>query len=382
MKKVLFLAWAITSIFVFTACEEENDLTFIATAPDGVEFVNTFSTEYLLSEDTEDNIAERFVWEPADFGAPVNITYDLHASLSPDFSEFDVVGSTNGTNLAVTVGTLIDYAEDLGLDDDPATTDENGNANNMGTVYFRLRAYAGTGTGNNTDILSETSTLPIVWIEQAPTGGACDPIYVVGAGAPDAGWNWGSPIEFSCENDVFTAKMRLANDAFRFFTTEGDWASGLNYPYYEGEGYTIDPLLENAQDGDSNFSFIGEPGIYTVVVDDVNKTITLTPSSSYWLVGAATPGGWSWDAPTEAVEVSPNVYQATLEFNNEAFRFFTVRDDWGSGLNYPFYEEEGYDISDLFENAMDGDSNFQFVGTPGTYTVTVDNNAQTITMEQ
>lgn len=382
MKKVLFLAWAICSIFIFTACEEENELTFIATTPDGVEFVNSFSTEYFLSEDTEDNIAERFVWEPADFGAPVNITYDLHASLSSDFSEFDVVGSTNGTNLAVTVGDLIDYAEDLGLDDDPATTDEAGNPNNTGEVHFRLRAYAGSGTGNNTEAFSDPSTLSIVWVEQAPTGGACDPIYVVGAGAPDAGWNWGSPIVFECENDVFTAKMRLANDAFRFFTEEGNWDTGQNYPYYESEGYTIDPLLENAQDGDSNFSFIGEPGIYTVVVDDVNKTITLTPSSSLWMVGAATPGGWSWDAPTEAVEISPNVYQATLEFSVEAFRFFTVRDDWGSGLNYPYYEEEGYTISDLFENAMDGDSNFQFVGTPGTYTVTVDNNAQTITMEQ
>lgn len=382
MKKIFALVWAISALFIFTACEEENELTFIATSPDGVAFVNSFSTEYFLSEDTEDNIAERFVWEPADFGAPVNITYDLHASTAADFSEFDVVGSTNGTNLAVTVGTLIDYAEDLGLDDDPATTDEAGDPNNTGEVYFRLRAYAGDGTGNNTDVLSDPVTIPIVWIEQAPTGGACDPIYVVGAGAADAGWNWGSPIEFTCENNVYTAKMRLVNDAFRFFLTEGDWASGQNYPYYAGEGYTIDPLLEDAMDGDNNFRFIGEPGIYTVVVDDNNKTITLTPSSSLWLVGAATPGGWSWDAPTEAVEVSPDVWQATLEFNVEAFRFFTVEGDWGSGLNYPYYEGEGYDISPLFENAMDGDSNFQFVGTPGTYTVTVNTIDKTITMEQ
>jgi len=382
MKKIFALVWAISALFIFTACEEENELTFVATSPDGVSFVNSFSTEYFLSEDTEDNIAERFVWEPADFGTPVNITYDLHASTTADFTEFDVVGSTNGTNLAVAVGTLIDYAEDLGLDDDPATTDDAGNPNNTGEIYFRLRAYAGSGTGNNTDVLSDPVTIPIVWIEQAPVGGACDPIYVVGAGAPDAGWNWGSPVEFTCESDVFTAKMRLANDAFRFFTSEGDWGSGLNYPYYEGEGYTIDPLLENAQDGDSNFQFIGEPGIYTVVIDDNNKTITLTPSSSLWLVGAATPGGWSWDAPTEAVEVSPNIWQATLEFNNEAFRFFTAEGDWGSGLNYPYYEDEGYDISPLFENAMDGDSNFQFVGTPGTYTMTVNAIDQTITMEQ
>lgn len=382
MKKLLFLAFAMTSLFIFSGCEEENDITFIAIPPDGVTFVNTFSNNYLLSEDTEDNIAERFVWEPADFGSPVNITYDLHASLVADFSEFDVVGSTNGTNLAITVGALIDYAEDLGLDDDPNTTDDAGNPNNTGQVYFRLRAYAGTGTGNNTDMLSDPVTLNLLWIEQADPGGACASIWVVGAGAPDAGWNWGSPIEFTCQSNVYTAKIRLANDAFRFFTTEGDWASGQNYPFYESEGYTIDPLFENAQDGDSNFRFIGEPGVYTLVVDDNNKTITLTPSSSLWMVGAATPGGWSWDAPTEAVEISPNVWQATMEFANETFRFFQVRDDWSSGLNYPYYVEEGFDISDLFEDALDGDNNFRFIGTPGTYTVTVDNNARTITMEQ
>ena len=48
-----------------------------------------------------------------------------------------------------------------------------------------------------------------------------------------------------------------------------------NYPFYEGEGYTIDANFENAADGDSNFSFIGTPGTYTLTIDTVNKTIAL-----------------------------------------------------------------------------------------------------------
>ena len=70
-----------------------------------------------------------------------------------------------------------------------------------------------------------------------------------------------------------------------------------------------------------------------------------------------------------------------MNLSNDALRFFTVRDDWGSGRNYPFYETEGYTIDANFENANDGDSNFRFVGTPGTYTLYMDTIAKTITLE-
>lgn len=382
MKKIFFSILAFSLVLFFQACEEDNELIFIAKPPaEGVSFTNTFLAEYLLSEDTKDNIAERFVWNPANFGAPTNVAYDVQASIDPNFATFDLLGTSSVTNLAVTVKQLLKYAEDLGLDDDPNTTDANGNPNNTGTVYFRLRAYAGAGTGNNTEVLSNPQALNIRWLEQADPSGACASIYVVGAAAVDAGWNWNSPIVFNCSNKVNTAKINLTNETFRFFTTEGDWGSGLNYPYYEGEGYTIDALLENAHDGDSNFRFIGEPGIYVVVVDDNAKTITLTPSGPLYLVGAATPGGWAWDAPTIAPEVRVNVWQTTVALTNETFRFFTVRNDWSSGLNYPYYEEEDYTIDPRLENGMDGDSNFRFIGTPGTYTITVNANDKTITLD-
>jgi len=45
--------------------------------------------------------------------------------------------------------------------------------------------------------------------------------------------------------------------------------------------------------------------------------------------------------------------------------------DWGSGLDYSYYEDKGYTIDTKLENATAGD-NFSFVGTPGIYTVTID----------
>ena len=101
--------------------------------------------------------------------------------------------------------------------------------------------------------------------------------YMVGAGVPDAGWGWDTPVEMTWIKDgLFEATTTLSNDTFRFFTNSGDWGSGRNYPYYIAEEFTIDPDFEDGQDDDNNFRFIGDPGIYTITVDYNNKEITLS----------------------------------------------------------------------------------------------------------
>ncbi|WP_250433200.1 SusE domain-containing protein [Hanstruepera flava] len=216
-----------------------------------------------------------------------------------------------------------------------------------------------------------------------------DQLWLVGAGVPDAGWGWDSPVQLPCTgNGVYSGNVTFANDAFRFFTSEGDWGSGRNFPYYEGEGYTIDANFENANDGDSNFRFNGTPGEYFLTMDTINKTITLGPPQTacefdqLWLVGAGVPdAGWGWDTPVEFPCTGAGIYSAQVTFANDAFRFFTAEGDWGSGRNFPYYEGEGYTIDANFENANDGDSNFSFVGTPGTYTLTMDTVNKTITLQ-
>lgn len=215
-----------------------------------------------------------------------------------------------------------------------------------------------------------------------------DQLWVVGAGAVDAGWGWTSPVRIRCTgNGVYQGNINLTNDAFRFFTVRDDWGSGRNYPFYENDGYTIDTNFENANDGDSNFRFTGAPGTYFLTVDTVNKEIKLEAQNTdcefvdLWIVGAGVPdAGWGWGSPVQFSCVDVGLYSATVTFANDAFRFFTVRDDWGSGRNYPYYQNEGYTIDANFENANDGDSNFRFVGTPGTYTLYMDTIAKTITI--
>ena len=178
MKNIKFLIFAFASLLIIHSCEEDNELIFVASPDaDGIAFTNSFSSEYLLSEETEDNIAERFVWNAPDFGAPTNVTYELSASIDPALANAEIVGSNNQTNIAVSVAQLLDFAEELGLDDDPNTTDADGNPNNVGSVYFRLRAFAGAGTGNNTEVISDIQTLNIKWLEKIDPG-TCDPIFL------------------------------------------------------------------------------------------------------------------------------------------------------------------------------------------------------------
>jgi hypothetical protein len=204
--------------------------------------------------------------------------------------------------------------------------------------------------------------------------------FAVGAGIPSAGWGWNTPANLICDNNVLSMRVGLINDAFRFFTQNGNWGSGRNYPYYDNLGYKIVSVLENANDGDSNFKFVGTPGTYRVKIDENTKTIGVARSTvtsgieptAYWLVGAATPGGWSWSGSneTELPVVSNNTYEVPVRLvNNETFRVWLANDggdSWGSpNRNFPSFATDGYTIDSELINANDGDSNFRYVGPTG-----------------
>ncbi|MFC2109952.1 SusE domain-containing protein [Bacteroidota bacterium] len=211
-------------------------------------------------------------------------------------------------------------------------------------------------------------------------------LFMVGAGVPDAGWGWDTPVEMTWIKDgIFEATTTFSLDTFRFFSKDGDWGSGTNFPYYLSEEYEIDAIFEDAQDGDNNFRFIGTPGVYKIIVNQLEKTIVLAEPGSAgppkYMVGAAVPdAGWGWDTPIEMVQTSAGVWTATTTFAVDAFRFFDTFGDWGSGTNHPFYVGESYTIDANFEDAQDGDNNFKFIGTPGEYTITLNSNTKTISL--
>lgn len=274
MKKLSLLFIAITALLSFNACSDDDSPVFVAKPDaDGIAFTNSFAAKYLIAPAAKENIADRFIWGAADFGVQTNVVYELQGSITSDFANFKVVGTTSETNMAVTVANLLDFAKDLRLDGDPATTSANGSANNTGQVYFRLKATVGTAGANET--LSPIKVISIEWIETAATVTACPSLWAVGNALVNIGWNFKSEGELKCNNNVLQFKAAFNKDNFRFFEESGNWASALNYAHYKSAGYTIDANLEAAGDSDGNFKFVGTPGTYTLTIDGNLKTITL-----------------------------------------------------------------------------------------------------------
>ncbi len=391
---MLFIA-----IIAVNACSDDDNIIFTTQAPpEQITFTNEFLSEYLLSRETGQNNAERFTWEAPDFGVPTPITYQLEGSIDFEFTEPVGLAETSNKQASISVRQLLNLAEAAGLDNDPSTENPN-----TGDLFFRVRAQIGSENAENSPTtVSETTTLRVTILEvQETPGGNCDnpALYIVGAGAPDAGWGWNSPVEIQCTGDnVYTTNVLLDSDGdanFRFFTENGNWDSGINYPTFIEEEFTIDERFEDAEDGDNNFLFTGDTGIYFITVDYGNKTITLSQPQpigdcgdldAYWLVGAGVPdAGWGWNTPVIVPCNDGGKYRAYVRFSSDTdannFRFFTENGNWDSGRNYPYFIEQGYTIDERFEDAEDGDNNFAFIGEPGSYILEVDSNEMTITLQ-
>ncbi|MBO6630727.1 MAG: SusE domain-containing protein, partial [Psychroserpens sp.] len=289
---------------------------------------NTF--ELILLETTPNDEAINIMWEDPDFGdnSSVDVIYEVQfVEGGGDFASA-VTESAEGTSYSRTHEAFNEIVLNAGLA-----------AEEAGTLDFRIKATIEM-EGGNMERFSEATSITVT-----PYSVELPPIlYVVGAGAVDAGWSWDTPIELPLQGTKYSGNINLINDAFRFFEVNGDWGSGLNYPYYESVGYTIDSNLVNALDGDSNFRFDGTPGEYFIEIDTDAKTITLGPPvigpncnfDQLWLVGAGVvDAGWSWDTPVALPCTGNGTYSGNVALTNDAFRFFTVNGDWGTGTNYP-----------------------------------------------
>jgi hypothetical protein len=237
-----------------------------------------------------------------------------------------------------------------------------------GTTYY-IRAYATNSTGTSYgDNISIT------------TGGAAAKIYMVGAAT--GGWDWDSEVEMrSTAPEVYqTIAYFINGETFRFFA-QPDWGpTSYNYPWFAGG--SVDSDLEDALDGDNNFKVVGATGYYDITCDLANKTVTMTPVAEpvMYMTGAAL-GGWDWTTNyVQMTWVSNGIFEATTEFiNGEAFRFFAQADWSPTSYNYPYFADG--DVDALFEDALDGDNNFKFLGTTGNYKITLNLLDKIVTME-
>ncbi len=124
MKNIFYSILLIVGTFFLNSCTEDTPIFIADLSSEEITFQNTFASDYLLSEETEDNIADRFIWNETTLGT--NNDYEVQGSIDPLFGTFTSIGTTNETNYPVLVGQLLTLAFQLDLDDDPTTGASSG----------------------------------------------------------------------------------------------------------------------------------------------------------------------------------------------------------------------------------------------------------------
>ena len=368
-SKLLLFTFLIVNI---SSCEKEDYLIFTAINQKEVKFQNEFQDVYKISQQTSNNISERLVWNAPDFDAPTTVTYVVDISTSSDFSTIDMSsGDTSNNHLGLKVSSMLEFAETLGLDDDPSTTFSDGSPNNTGMVYARVTAYAGTSSSgaNQSSTVSKTASMNIEVLENV---GACTDAALSNWGlVGDAVNGWGGTNRgFSAGNDVpflsngqdgmFRAVATLYDG---YFKIREDNAWGVNYGDNGADG-----TLEL---GGDNIAITA--GHYIIDFDSVNLTVTVTPAGTVWgVVGDATLNGWG---AAEDVKLMPDpcndgVYIVKDVVLTDGYIKFRQDDAWGVNLG---------------DNGADGTTDAggdNIAVTAGTYDMTLDtvNGTYTLTV--
>ena len=215
MKRISILSLLLIALISFNSCKTEDDVVFQA-GDSEINFTNAFLNDYILTPETAGNIAERFTWQTPDVGTPANLTYTLEASIGSDFATSEIAGTTSGNEIAVTVGQMLAFWNQLNLDTDPETED----ISNSGQFYFRVKYVVGNEGLEN---MSSVQALTLSRLEDTGETNTAicelDTLYAVGAGLPTAGWSWDTPVAIACTGEgVYSANVD--------FTADGDAIDG------------------------------------------------------------------------------------------------------------------------------------------------------------
>ena len=368
-SKLLLFTFLIVNI---SSCEKEDYLIFTAINQKEVKFQNEFQDVYKISQQTSNNISERLVWNAPDFDAPTTVTYVVDISTNSDFSTIDMSsGDTSNNHLGLKVSSMLEFAETLGLDDDPSTTFSDGSPNNTGMVYARVTAYAGTSSSgaNQSSTVSKTASMNIEVLENV---GACTDAALSNWGlVGDAVNGWGGTNRgFAAGNDVpflsngqdgmFRAVATLYDG---YFKIREDNAWGVNY----GDNGADGTLEQNG----ANITI--SAGHYIIDFDAVNFTITITPAGTVWgVVGSATLNGWG---AAEDVKLMPDPCNDGV---------YIVKDVVLTDGEIKFRQDDAWGVN-VGDNGADGTyeaNGANIAVTAGTYDMTLDtvNGTYTLTV--
>ena len=224
------------------------------------------------------------------------------------------------------------------------------------------------------------------------TANAADRLLIVGE-AVWGGWSIDNSIVMfnSTENpDVFKATVNLnQNGTFKFLTTT-EWGK-LEYRAGDNDVTLAEgvasPLVSSEENSNDKQFKVSETANYDIVCDLTAKTIVVKKAgyqtsplnhTALWMIGSATPGGWSIGDGTMLVPTvdNPTVFKATVNLVEGEMKI-AVNNQTGFGQK--FYVR---DTTDETKMVSGGDDNKWNIATAGQYDVEADVENLTISIKE
>ncbi len=321
-KLLILLVFIITAV----SCDDNEELYVLNPQGSGeITAPQSGFSQVLNPVEEQTNTAFVLVWNPADYGIPVETTYDVEfAKTGTDFAEPILAGSTSNTNMSWTVGDFNTKVVGAGLS--PFVE---------GNMDIRIVSTVGSGSAPQ---ISESITVLITpFTTDLPT-----------IAVPGNHQGWNPP----------TAPL-LAASAFGATDYEGYvWLDG-EYKFIgrnqNGE-FVWDESVDWGDDGSFAGKLVAEDEVnckedvagYYYVKADTSELTYSTKSVSWGIIGSATPTGWDsdtdliYDAASRTLSVDIDLVGGEFKFrgNNvwDQFDLGTVDDDGflQSGGNLPF----------------------------------------------
>lgn len=209
-------------------------------------------------------------------------------------------------------------------------------------------------------------------------------LYIVGD-ATDGGWSNPVPVpsqQFTkIDNYTFGIITNLtAGKSYLFLPVNGDWGSKYGGAT-DGTSAGGGTLLADGAVPGSNTPAPSTSGLYSIVVNFATNTYTVMPvPSNLFIVGDATPGGWSNPVPVPSqqfTQTSTGVFQISVPLTSgKSYLFLPVNGDWGYKYGGATDGTSANGGTLLAGGNVPG-SNTPAPATSGTYTITVNFVSQT-----
>ena len=209
-------------------------------------------------------------------------------------------------------------------------------------------------------------------------------LFMVGNAAP-YGWDLSKALVMEPDPTNFyrfSWTGRLNDGDLKLVSSRMDFLPGFVADSTDVNKMVLQTSYESYPDNKWMIPYVGE---YAIEADIRQLTISITALSKpevrghVFMIGDATPGGWSWDDITELPHTDRNIFTWQGHLNEGQIKFPTeIKSDWSGEMLYaPTPDCEPSEIG-KFEIRIGGDDNKWKISNSGDYQIQINFNDTTI----